>query len=73
MEQKSIWDKYNGICKTRGMKVIKKCAQCTKSQVLKDAKHHIAKVEEMEQQEDMITIGETAVLEVKIQSAMVDK
>ena len=73
MERKSVWDKYNEMCKARSTKVIKKCALCTKSQVLKDAECRVVKVEEMEQQEDMMPMGETAVLEAETQSAAVDE
>ncbi len=74
-ERKSVWDKYNEICKARRTRVVKKCTQCTKSQVLKDAERRVAKVEEMEQQGDTIPMGETPVLEAdsETQSAAVDE
>ena len=71
-ERKSVWDKYNGTCMECGMKVSKKCASCTKSQVLKDAEHHVAKAAEMEQLEDVTSMDETAVPEIKIPPAVVD-
>ena len=54
IEWKSVWDKYTAICKVRSMKVVRKCGSCTKSQVQKDAERRVAKVEEMEQQEDIV-------------------
>ena len=70
-ERKSVWSKYNAIRKARGTKEVKKCAQCTKSQVRKDAEHCVTKTEEMEQQGDMPPTDETAVLDVEELSAAV--
>ena len=70
-ERKSVWSKYNAICKARGTKVVKKCTQCTKFQVHKDVECCITKTEEMEQQGDMPPTDETAVLDVEEPSAMV--
>lgn len=65
MERKSVWDKYNAICKARGQKVVGKCGSCTKSQVHKDAERRVAKAEETEQQEDTIHTDEKLVLETE--------
>ncbi len=73
MERKSIWDKYNAICKAHGSRVVKRCGTCTKSQILKDAERRVAKVEEMDQQEDAAPMGETADLETKTPPAAVDE
>ena len=56
-EWKSVWDKYNSICAEQGTNISKKCASCTKSQVLKDAEQCVEKANKMDQQ------GETAVLD----------
>ena len=52
-ERTSVWSEYRRICRERGAKELKKCTQCTKSQVRKDAERRIAKAEEMEQQGDI--------------------
>jgi len=71
-ERKSVWSKYNAICKARGTKDVKKCPQCTKSQVRKDAERRIAKAEEIEQGDMPPPTGEMTVLDAKTPSAAVD-
>ena len=73
MERKSVWDRYNAICKARGTKAVGKCGSCTKSQVHKDAKRHIAKAEEMGQQEDMTPMSEKVVFKTQAPSAAIDE
>jgi len=69
-ERTSVWDMYNTTCQANGTKVIKKCKQCTKSQMLKDAERCIAKADEMGQ-EDM-TQDEKMVLKTKAPPTVVD-
>ena len=39
-ECKSVWDKYTKLCKEHGIKVVRKCKSCTKSQTCKDTECH---------------------------------
>jgi hypothetical protein len=49
-EWKSVWDKLILASKAHSkMKIVGKCSSCTKSQVKKDAEHHIALAESMGQ------------------------
>ena len=41
-ERKLIWDKFTAICQERGIKMVRKCASCTKSQTHKDAERRVA-------------------------------
>jgi len=78
-EQKSVWSKYSRIHKECGTKEVKKCAQCTKSQVRKDAEHRVAEAADMEQQGDTPPPGETSpteemtALEDKVPPTTVDE
>ena len=69
----SIWAEYNRICKARGTKVLKKCAECTKSQVLKDAEHRVEKLEEMDHQGEIPSAEELTAAEAIAPSAPPDK
>jgi hypothetical protein len=72
-ECKSVWDKYIAICKMCGTKVVGKCVSCTKSQAQKDIEHHVAKAEEMGQQDNMIPMGKATVLGAEMPSDAVDR
>jgi hypothetical protein len=50
-ERKTVWSKYESICKARGVKIIGKCASCTKSEVKKDIERRIALANAMGQDE----------------------
>ena len=69
----SVWTEYNRICKAHNMKVLKKCAKCTKSQVLKDAEHHVEKLEKMDQQGEIPSAEELMAAEAIAPSAPPNK
>jgi len=50
-ECKSVWDRYELVCKARGAKIIGKCGSCTKSEVRKDIERRIALANAMGQDE----------------------
>ena len=68
----SGWMEYNKICKVCGTKVLKKCGECTKSQVLKDAERHVEKLEEMGHQGEIPSVEEVMAAEAIAPSALSD-
>ena len=52
-ERKSVWDKYESICKARGVGIVGKCSSCKMSQVKKDAERQIALANAMEKDEEV--------------------
>ena len=71
-ERVSGWMEYNKICKARSTKVLKKCGECTKSQVLKDAERCVEKLEEMDHQGEIPSAEEVMAAEAVAPSALSD-
>jgi hypothetical protein len=68
-EWKSVWHKFTTTCKECGMKIVGKCALCTKLQTCKDAERRIALAEAMGQ-DDAVSKEDTTLIESEIPSGV---